>query len=92
MIWGNDEWFIDDGWFDEADKHYMYTLRKRNGYERAKCVPEEELRSADEQYNESKKRENMKFKRIAKEAGKYPMWWIRFCDSRNKLGQAAEDM
>ena len=31
-------------------------------------------------------------KRPVKEAGKYPMWWIRFCDSRNKLGQAAEDM
>ena len=31
-------------------------------------------------------------KRPVNEAGKYPMWWIRFCDSRNKLGQAAEDM
>ena len=34
----------------------------------------------------------MKFKKIVKEAGKYPMWWIRFNDSRNNLSKAAEDM
>ena len=43
-------------------------------------------------YCESKRKQNMKCRKIVKEAGKYPMWWIRFCDSRNKLGQAAEDM
>lgn len=46
-------------------------------------------RTSIDVYNESTGKQKMKFKKIVKEAGKYPMWWIRFCDSRNKLGQAA---
>lgn len=49
-------------------------------------------RTSIDLYYESTMKQKMKFKKIVKEAGKYPMWWIRFCDSRNKLGQAAEDM
>ena len=50
-------------------------------------------RVAYDVYNESIRRNNkMKFKKIVKESGKYPMWWIRFNDSRNNLSKAAEDM
>ena len=49
-------------------------------------------RTSIDLYYESTRNQKMKFKKIVKEAGKYPMWWIRFNDSRNNLSKAAEDM
>ena len=43
-------------------------------------------------FGESTRKQNMKCRKTVKEAGKYPMWWIRFNDSRNNLSKAAEDM
>ena len=48
--WHDQEWYIDDGWFDDEDKCYFYTLKQLNGHT-IDAVPEGDLTPLDDDDN-----------------------------------------
>ena len=49
--WRGQEWYIDDGWFDDEDRHYLYTIKQANGH-KMDAVPEEELTPTNDEDEE----------------------------------------
>lgn len=91
VSWNDQKWYIDDGWFDDEDRHYLYTIKQLDGH-KMDAVPEEELTPLDDDESSSNTvNESMSLKDITKRysaeqrtALDGKSWWVVFDNETGK--------
>lgn len=88
--WQDQEWYIGDGWFDDEDRCYFYTLKQLNGHT-IDAVPEEDLTPLDDEQSSNTVNESISLKDVTKRysakqrtALDGKSWWVAF---DNKTGK-----
>ena len=91
VSWHDQEWAIDDGWYDEDEKQYFYTIMQLNGH-KMDAIPEEELTPLDgDEPSSNTVNESMSLKDITKRysaeqrtALDGKSWWVAFDNETGK--------